>query len=72
VPHWWVPVRASRPEDRKNDVKKALQGKGNLNSFWEGSDGNLYALIKDCDGIDDDLRRELKAVGDPIQLEREV
>jgi hypothetical protein len=72
VPHWWVPVRASTPEERKDAVKGALGDKGKLHGFWEGSDGNLYAFVKDCDELDDDLKRRMGVVGQPIQLKREV
>ena len=72
MPHWWVPVRGSKPEDRKDEVKRELGSQGKLHSFWEGSDGNLYAVVNDCDEIDEDLKRRMKVVGDPIRLEREV
>lgn len=73
-PHWFVPVRGSKPEDRKQEVKDALGNKGKLASFWEGSDGNLYAVVKDCPGLgdDQDLKQRMKTVGEPIGLEREV
>jgi hypothetical protein len=73
-PHWFVPVRSSPPESRKQEVKDALGGKGKVDKFWKGSDGNLYAYIKDCPGLDEDedMKRRMKVSGPLVGLEREV
>ena len=73
-PHWFVPVHSSPPETRKREVREALNGKGNLNKFWQGSDGNLYAYVKDYPGLDDDedTKARMKVSGQLIGLEREV
>jgi hypothetical protein len=73
-PHWWVPVGRSNPDHRKQEVKDALGSKGKLHGFWEGSDGKLYALVKDCPNLDsdNDLKQRMKVIGEPMGLEREV
>jgi hypothetical protein len=73
-PHWFVPVGRSDPDKRKDEVKSELGQKGKLHSFWEGNDGNLYALVKDCPGLDDDhdLKQRLKVTGPLLGLDREV
>lgn len=73
-PHWFVPLHSSTAEDRKTAIKHALEGKGKLDKLWKGSDGNLYAHVKDCPGLDDDedLKGEIGVIGPLIGLEREV
>ena len=70
-PHWWIPVRASDPKQRKKDVEDALgkrQG-AKLKSLWRTPDGEqLFALIE-ANEVDHGLLLELKANGKPMAVE---
>jgi hypothetical protein len=73
-PHWFVPLHSSAPEGRKKNVEDEIGGKGKVNKFWKGSDGNLYAYVKDYPGLDDDedMKRRIGVIGPLIGLEREI
>jgi hypothetical protein len=73
-PHWFVPVRSSSPENRKQELKDVLEGKGKLDKLWKGSDGDLWVLVKDCPGLDADekLKEDMGVTAPLIGLEREV
>jgi hypothetical protein len=69
APHWWVPVKASNANARRNEVKTKLPHSASLHSFWKTPDGTqLYAVIK-SDELTDDVLNGIGANGDPIQLE---
>ena len=70
-PHWFIPVRASDPQARKQDVDDAVSKRAgaSLQGFWKTPDGNqLFALIQ-SNAVDHDLLREVGANGKPIALE---
>ena len=48
-PHWFIPIKASDPKQRKKDVQDGLgkHGGASLQSFWQTPDGaQLFALIQ--------------------------
>lgn len=70
-PHWFIPVRASDPKARKQDVENALtkHAGSSLQSFWKTPDGNqLFALVQ-AQSLGHDMLRDLGANGKPIAIE---
>jgi hypothetical protein len=70
APHWWVPVKASSPTQRKKDVGDALpKHSAALKSFWKTPDGDqLFALIK-SEKVSHELLADIGANGRPIAIE---
>jgi hypothetical protein len=71
APHWFIPVRASDPTTRRDDVDKAL-GKypgATLQSFWKTPDEQqLFAIVSGKE-LTHDILRDIGANGKPIALE---
>jgi hypothetical protein len=69
-PHWWIPVKASDPKARKEEVRAIIEDEagGILEGFWEDEGGNrLYALAMNVD-LSPDRQRRLKTDGPVIKL----
>jgi hypothetical protein len=70
-PHWFIPVKASSPNERKRDVESALSkhGGASLQSFWKTPDGQqLFAFIQ-AENVSHGLLRDIGANGKPIAVE---
>jgi hypothetical protein len=70
APHWWVPIKASDPNARKQEVDEKLpQYSAKLNSLWVTPDGNqLFALIE-TDNVSHKLLVDIGANGKAIPVE---
>ena len=52
MPHWWVPLRPSKPAERKKKTEEKL-GADKVESFWANpGEPRCYALVRNCNRSD--------------------
>jgi hypothetical protein len=69
-PHWWIPLRSSDPDKRKEQVRKIVEdeGGGVLEGFWEDEESKkLYALAMDVD-LTQDRQDRMGVDAHPVKL----